>query len=258
MNSQKSHNHKTKNNKPATAQTPHPQKLSQDDLLSIIESILFAASRSLSIQDLSRLLHTEQISTLEIKKTLSLLVEKYNSPACGIELSTAAGGWQLKTKEENKDYIRRLIKGKLFQLSAPAMEVLSIVAYHQPYRKIDIDDARGVESGHLLKTLMEKNLVCFGPKSQLPGRSITYKTTSRFLEVFGLKSLKELPSAEDIMDLIPDSSHASPPISDVQKTLLASKTTKDFKAEQQTITKELDSVSEKIRSVRIKSTMQEH
>ena len=257
MNPQKSYNNKIVNNKPTVKQAAR-HKLSQDDLLSIIESILFAAAKPLSIQDLSRLLHTEKISMLDIKKTLSILTDKYNSPDSGIELSAVAGGWQINTKEENKDYIRRLIKGKLFQLSTPAMEVLSFIAYHQPCRKIDIDDARGVESGHLLKTLMEKNLVCFGPKSQLPGRFMTYKTTPRFLEVFGLKSLKELPSTEDIADLMPEGSRPSPTISEVQKTLLAEKNIKDFKLEQQTITKELESVSDKIRSVRIKTNMQEH
>ena len=227
-------------------------------MLSIIESLLFASARPLSVAVFERLFRTEKISPSQIKKTLSALAGKYHSHASGMELVSAAGGWQIKTKEENKDYIRRLIKGKLFQLSAPAMEVLSVVAYHQPCRKTDVDTVRGVESGHLLKTLMEKGLIGFGPKSDLPGRSVTYKTTPRFLEVFGLNYLKDLPTKDDINELMPEenSTHQNT-LLDSEKHLATADNIKKLQSEQQVITRELQSVSEKIQSVKIKSTMPE-
>jgi segregation and condensation protein B len=89
-------------------------------------------------------------------------------------------------------------------LSGPALEVLSIVAYKQPVIKHEIDEIRGVESGHLLRALMEKNLVNFEGKSDLPGRPMQYATTRKFLEIFGLRSLKELPTLSQIDELLPE------------------------------------------------------
>ncbi len=221
--------------------------LSNQDLMSIMESALFTFDRPMSMRDFCRLFHIEKVSTSTIKKVLLSLAKKYELATSGLKLQETAGGWQIRTKEENKDYIRRLIKGRVFQLSAPALEVLAFVAYQQPCRKVDIDDVRGVESGHLLKTLMEKGLVGFGPKSSLPGRSITYKTTSRFLEIFGLKTIKDLPSLEDTKDLLLTESESS----SVLKKLPTQKTINHLKQEQQNTASELKYVSEKIRSVSI-------
>ena len=227
------------------------KKLSTSDLQSILESAFFAIGRPLSIQDLSRLFYNEKIPVSEIKKALSLLQKKYQEDSCGIELKEITGAWQLRTKEENKDYIRRLIKGRLFQLSPPAMEVLVIVAYKQPCKKATIDEIRGVESGHLLKTLMEKDLICFGPKSPDPGHYITYKTTSRFLEVFGLKNLKELPSHEDIQDLLLSENNSTPPQENLNPTINEIKNTQqDFSEQQKNIEEELEKVSKEINSVK--------
>ncbi len=227
------------------------RKLSTSDLQSILESVFFAISRPLSIQELSRLFHIEKVSISEIKQALSVLQKKYQEDSCGIELKEVTGAWQLRTKEENKDYIRRLIKGRLFQLSPPAMEVLVIVAYKQPCKKATIDEIRGVESGHLLKTLMEKDLICFGPKSCDPGRYITYKTTNRFLEVFGLKNLKELPSHEDIQDLLLSENNSTASQEGLKPTLNEIKSTQqDFSEQQENIEEELEKVSKEINSVK--------
>ena len=226
-------------------------KLSLSDLQSILESALFAFGRPLSVQEMSQLFYAEKIPVAEIKKALSVLGKKYGGDSsCGIELRETAGAYQLRTKEENKDYIRRLIKGRLFQLSAPALEVLVIVAYRQPCKKAVVDEIRGVESGHLLKTLMEKNLICFGPKSTDPGRYMTYKTTARFLEIFGLKNLKDLPSSEDVRDLL--SSETEEDVSEEGlKTLLGDfKHSRRSSVDQRQITDELNWVSEEIGSVK--------
>ena len=226
-------------------------KLSVNDLQSILESIFFTLNRPLSIHDLSRLFHTEKIPVLEIKKALSLLSKKYQGASSGIELKEVAGAWQLRTKEENKDYIRRLVKGRLFQLSVPAMEVLVIVAYRQPCKKVTIDEIRGVESGHLLKTLIEKDLVCFGPKSSDPGHYITYKTTARFLEVFGLKNLKELPSSEDIQDLLSSENESTVSEEILKPTLSDLKNAQThFSEQQKKVEDELEQVSREINSVK--------
>lgn len=229
------------------------KKLSISDLQSIIESLLFTVGRPLSVQEIARIFHTtEKVPVSEIKQALSFLDKKYQSSDSGIELKEVTGAWQLRTKEENKDYVRRLVKGRLFQLSAPALEVLVIVAYRQPCKKADIDEIRGVESGHLLRTLMEKNLVCFGPKSTDPGRYITYKTTARFLEVFGLNSLKELPASEDVQELFSSENENNVLDTGLKEVVNDLQGFKESSVEQQNIEKELEWVSEEIGSVKSK------
>ncbi len=224
------------------------EKLSLTDLQSILESLLFTLGRPLSLQELSQALKVEQVPTKKIKQALSLLRAQYQESHRGMELKEVAGGWQIRTKEENKDYIRRMIKGRLFQLSAPALEVLAIVAYRQPCKKMNIDEVRGVESGHLLKTLMEKGLVCFGSRSQDPGRPLTYKTTPRFLEVFDLKSLKDLPDLNDIQDLL--SSEIESQNEGLETLLNHVKDPLKASQGQKRITQELKMVSEEINAIK--------
>lgn len=225
------------------------KNLSISDLQSIIESLLFTVGRPLSVQEIARIFHTEKIPVSEIRKAVSILSETYQGSECGIELKEISGAWQLRTKEENRDYVRRLVKGRLFQLSAPALEVLVIVAYRQSCKKAEIDEIRGVESGHLLKTLMEKDLVCFGPKSTDPGRYMTYKTTARFLEVFGLNSLKELPSSEDVQDLFSSEKESKVLDTGLKEVVNDLQGFKKSSFEQQNIEKELEWVSGEVSAV---------
>ena len=122
----------------------------------------------------------------------------------GVTLEEVPGGYQLRTKIDNLEFLRRTLKARLFKLSGPALEVLSIVAYKQPLIKSEVDEIRGVESGHLLRALMEKGLVTFEGKSELPGRPMQYGTTKKFLEIFGLRNLKELPTLSQIDELLPE------------------------------------------------------
>ncbi len=230
--------------------TEEKRTLSLKDVSSILESTLFALGNPLSMQDLLQLFHTEKIPTIQIKEALSLLEKKYQSESSGLELQKVAGAYQLRTKEENKDYIRRLIKGRLFQLSAPAMEVLSIVAYQQLVTKANVDEVRGVESGHLLRTLMEKDLVTFGPKSSEFGRPSTYKTTSKFLETFSLKSLSDLPSPNELADLLPSEEETSSPIPPLKRAVKGIQKSVSYSLQERAIEEELQFVSEKIDSVK--------
>ena len=228
--------------------------LSLEDIQSVLESALFAVGRPLSLKECSELFRIENINHVKIKKALSSLEKKYKHLSCGLELAQTGNTWQIKTKEENKNYIRRLIKGRMFQLSAPALEVLSIVAYKQPCLKSYIDEVRGVESGHLLRTLIEKDLIGFGPRSTAPGKYITYKTKARFLEVFNLKSLKALPSSEDIADLLPDreKTHQAGTKEELQMVLNEfARAGRGAAQEEEQIVKELKSVSDQIKNVRI-------
>jgi segregation and condensation protein B len=155
----------------------------------------------------------------KIRKILSKLALDYASGHRGITLEEVPGGYQLRTKIENMNFLKRTLKARPFKLSGPALEVLAIVAYKQPLIKHEIDEIRGVESGHLLRALMEKNLVTFAGKSDLPGKPMQYVTTKKFLEIFGLRNLKELPTLTQIDELLPEGIHED---DDIKNTKLSS------------------------------------
>lgn len=176
----------------------------QERVESIIESILFASDRPVSLASIKVAFKGTQVKTEHIRRALDQIAVEYAGAKRGVCLEEVTGGYQLRTKVDNMDFIRRNIKARSFKLSGPAMEVLSIVAYKQPVIKSEIDSIRGVESGHLLRALMERGLVNFEGKSELPGRPMQYGSTRKFLEIFGLRNLKELPTLSQIDELLPE------------------------------------------------------
>ncbi|QDK45533.1 SMC-Scp complex subunit ScpB [Bdellovibrio sp. ZAP7] len=176
----------------------------EERLESIVESILFASDRPVSLASIKLLFKGTNIKGDKIRRALDQLAVEYAGGRRGVTLEEVPGGYQLRTKIDNMDFLKRTLKARQFKLSGPALETLSIVAYKQPCVKSDVDEIRGVESGHLLRALMEKNLVSFEGKSDLPGRPMQYGTTRKFLEIFGLRSLKELPTLSQIDELLPD------------------------------------------------------
>lgn len=176
----------------------------EERLESIVESVLFASDRPVSLASLKLLFKGTNIKGDKIRRALDQLAVEYAGGRRGVTLEEVPGGYQLRTKIDNMEFLKRTLKARQFKLSGPALEVLSIVAYKQPLVKSEVDEIRGVESGHLLRALMEKNLVCFEGKSELPGRPMQYGTTKKFLEIFGLRTLKELPTLSQIDELLPE------------------------------------------------------
>lgn len=175
-----------------------------DQAISIIESLLFSSDKPVSVGTLKSVFKGTNIKTKDINQALEGLASEYASQRRGVTLEEINGGYQLRTKTDNADYLRRLSKTRPFKLSGPALEVLSIIAYKQPCVKAELDEIRGVESGHLLRALMERGLVAFAGKSELPGKPMLYQTTRKFLEIFGLRNLRELPTLSEIDELIPE------------------------------------------------------
>ncbi len=186
------------------AQIEDFEMITNGQLRSIIESILFTTEKPISIAVIKQAFKGTQIKSKDIREALHTLSEEYNSSDRGFTLDEIAGGFQLRTKADNLKYLRQGVKARPFRLSGPALEVLSIIAYKQPTTKHQIDEIRGVESGHLLRALMEKHLLTFGERSDLPGKPMFYETTRKFLEIFGLRNLQELPSLHEIDQLIPE------------------------------------------------------
>ena len=175
--------------------------LSKNKALSIIESLLFMSSEPRPLSDFENMFKG-LLSPKEIKTLLSDLQQSYQTEDRGVYLEKAGRGWQLRTKVENKDYLLKLKPPSVFRLSRPSLEVLSIIAFEQPCAKIQIDEIRGVDSGHLLRNLIDKELIYMAGQSDLPGKPSLYKTSRKFLEIFGLSDLKDLPSIEELEELL--------------------------------------------------------
>lgn len=178
-------------------------RLSKENIFSILESVLFFRPEPVSLTDLENLFGGN-LTRKQIQTFMEELIIQYQKEERGIFIEEVLNGYQLRTKPANKNWLLKIIQQRPFRLSGPALEVLSIIAYRQPCTRQDIEEIRGVECGHLLRTLMEKGLVSFAGKSSSPGKPFLYKTTSCFLEVFGFNSLKDLPSEEEIREHLPE------------------------------------------------------
>lgn len=180
------------------------ESIEDERLQSIIESVLFASDRPVSVMTLKQVFKGTNVTTDRIRKTMDRLSIEYAGGKRGVVLEEITSGYQLRTKLDNQEFLRRNAKGRPFRLSTSALEVLAIIAYKQPTIKAEVDQIRGVESGHILRALMEKNLVQFEGRSELPGKPLQYGTTRKFLEIFGLRNVKELPTLSQIDELMPE------------------------------------------------------
>ncbi|MBX7148077.1 SMC-Scp complex subunit ScpB [bacterium] len=140
----------------------------------------------------------EEISKADIKNCLDELILLYQGSDHGFELVNVAKGYQFRTKHSMAAVVRKVYKLPKPRLSAPSMETLAIIAYQQPITRNKIEDIRGVDTGGVLKTLLEKDLVKIVGRSEEPGRPIMYGTSKAFLETFSLSSLSELPTLKDL------------------------------------------------------------
>lgn len=169
------------------------------NLDAIVESLLFAADGPLTLDRLCDLL--PEFERQAIKGAVSSLVLFHGERGGGLHLAEVAGGWQFRTPPEFQEYLVRLVRSKTVKFSPSALETLAIVAYRQPITRTEIEYLRGVDSGGVLKTLLEKKLVRILGKKEIPGRPLIYGTTREFLETFGLKDLKALPTLKEIQAL---------------------------------------------------------
>jgi segregation and condensation protein B len=170
-----------------------------EKLTSILESLLFAAGEPVSLAQLANAI--EEVPREKVRKALSEMAAAYAANGRGIVLEEIAGGYQLRTRSEHAAYVRRLLSAKPPRLSRPVLETLAIVAYRQPVTRPEIEQLRGVDSGGVLDTLIERNLIKIAGRKEAPGRPIIYATTADFLELFGLKDLESLPDLEEFREL---------------------------------------------------------
>ncbi len=167
----------------------------EDNLISIIEGILFAWSEPVSIADLTKVL---DISANEVEDILKLMTRKYEQPSSGLRLIRLDDSYQLNTKPENYTYISKFVSDKNKRnLSNAALETLAIIAYKQPVTKLEIENIRGVKCDSTIKGLLDVELIKIDGQLNKIGRPNIYKTTEDFLRKFGISSIEDLPEIEE-------------------------------------------------------------
>ena len=164
--------------------------------LGILEGILFVVGdEGINLKNLCEVMN---IDIEEAKELLLKLKESYESDERGIRISYLGDAFKLTTKEIHKEYYQKLVENpETNTLSPSTLEVLAIIAYNQPITRVEIDTMRGVSSNHIIRKLVAKGLIKEAGKSKMPGRPNLYRTTSEFLDCFGLSSLSELPEIND-------------------------------------------------------------
>lgn len=168
----------------------------------IIEALLFAADAPLPVERMLAVFADQpRVDAAAIRTALNELAEEYRARDGGFHLVEVAGGWRLVSRPEYKSWIQRLLQSGPSRLSKAALETLAVIAYRQPVIRSDIEHIRGVDCGGVLRVLMERKLIRIMGRKEIPGRPLIYGTTRRFLEIFGLRDLNDLPTLREIEDM---------------------------------------------------------
>lgn len=178
-----------------------------------LEAIIYAAEMPITTEQMIQLVKESVMADgaaddVEVKSrvraALEELVADYGAPEHGIEVRQVAGGYRMSTKPEQHEMVRSFAKSLKapIRLSLPALETLAVIAYKQPATVPEINEIRGVDSGGVIATLLDRKLITTAGRKQVIGRPILYKTTKEFLMRFGLKDVNELPSMEEFEKLV--------------------------------------------------------
>ena len=181
-----------------------------------LEAIIYAAETPITLEQMTQLVKETVIAEgaadeaemkSRVRSCVEELVGQFGSPDHGIEIRQVAGGYRMSTKPEQHEVVRAFAKSLKppIRLSLPALETLAVIAYKQPVTVPEINDIRGVDSGGVIGTLLDRKLITTAGRKQVIGRPILYKTTKEFLMRFGLKDVNELPSMEEFEKLVAES-----------------------------------------------------
>lgn len=182
-------------------------------LKATLEAIIYAAENPVTLDQIVQLVKgstpAENDSDLrsQVRATIEEMVAAYSTEEHGVEIRQIAGGYRMATKPEQHDVVRAFAKSLKppIRLSLPALETLAVIAYKQPVTVPEISEIRGVDSGGVIATLLDRKLITTAGRKAVIGRPILYKTTKEFLLRFGLKDVNELPSMEEFEKLVAES-----------------------------------------------------
>lgn len=175
-------------------------RMDQAQLKAIVEALVYASPEPLTAKMLFKLLADEPRE--DVQAALDALAADYERPG-GLHLAQVAGGYQITTRPELHDWVRRLFHERsASKLSVAALETLSVVAYRQPVTAAEANEIRGVNTSGVLSTLLERHLIKIVGRKNVVGRPFLYGTTKEFLIRFGLKDLADLPKIEDMVQAL--------------------------------------------------------
>ncbi len=175
--------------------------LIDENLKALLEGIIYIAPEPVTLDGIMKALEGEDRE--RVKEKLRELMADYEQAAHGIHIRQVANGYKFSTKAEHHETLRNYVKSLKppIRLSKPALETLAVIAYRQPVTMPEIDEIRGVDSGGVIHTLLEKKLVVTSGRKSVVGRPILYRTSKDFLVHFGLKDVGELPSLKEFEEL---------------------------------------------------------
>jgi segregation and condensation protein B len=178
-----------------------PEAGVSEQLVAIVEALVFASPEPITFKALVKLLETEQAD--DVRAAVAELSRRYEARGGGLQLLEVAGGYQIVTRPELHEWVRRMFHERTTQkLSVQALETLSVIAYKQPVTAAEIADIRGVNTSGVIGTLLERGLVKIAGRKQVVGRPFLYATTRDFLDRFGLRDLNDLPKVEDMAEAL--------------------------------------------------------
>ena len=185
---------------PGDNDTPELATADTSGLVGIVEALVFASPDPITLKQLCKVLDTEPKE--DVVAALAVLGRQY-ARSGGLQLVEVAGGYQIVTRTELHEWVRRLFHERTTQkLSVQALETLAVIAYKQPITAMEITEIRGVNTTGVVGTLLERGFVKIAGRKQVVGRPFLYATTREFLDRFGLKDLTDLPKVEDMADAL--------------------------------------------------------
>ena len=170
-----------------------------ENIKAIIEALVLVSDTPLALEKICAVI--TEVEKSQVKDALDKLIAEYEQRQSGICLQEVAGGYQFRTRAELSNWVKKLKHSKPASLSPASLETLAIVAYRQPIVKAEIESIRGVDVSAPLRGLLDKKLVRIVGRKDVPGKPIIYGTTRKFLEVFNLKDLSELPTLRELKEL---------------------------------------------------------
>jgi segregation and condensation protein B len=174
------------------------RRLGPERVRTVVESLLFVTDKPVTLDQMHE---ATGIERPRLESALEELAGIHREGVSGIVLTEVAGGWQLRTDPESGEFVRRFLRVKPHRLTRAALETLAIIAYRQPVTRPEIEDVRGVDSGAVVKALLERRLIKILGKKEEVGRPILYGTSREFLEFFALKDLSALPTLREFHEL---------------------------------------------------------
>jgi segregation and condensation protein B len=175
-------------------------RLASAELKSILEALIFASPEPLTPKQIYKLLDNEPKE--DVLAALKELKQDYERPG-GLQLVEVAGGYQILTRSDLHEWVRRLFHERSTQkLTVQGLETLAVIAYKQPITALEITEVRGVNTSGVLNTLLERHLIKIVGRKQVVGRPFLYATTKEFLIRFGLNEINDLPKVEDMAEAL--------------------------------------------------------